>query len=128
MGTRVASEVRRHREAARLPVHFDKHLAQLLQMALVDLEAGRSCGQPNPSMFETIVRRVCPAGETFKAVPVQFNHLQVSLYWPALSDRQTARELLAAPAAVFFAIRARVTVYPEGAIAAWVMLAARGAF
>jgi len=78
------------------------------------------------ALFEGIIRRACATGELFRAVPVQFNHLRVSLFWPALSERLAVREVLASPAAAAFALRARVVAYPEGAVACWVLLAARG--
>eukprot|EP00928_Gymnodinium_smaydae_P042789 TRINITY_DN28783_c0_g1_i1.p1 TRINITY_DN28783_c0_g1~~TRINITY_DN28783_c0_g1_i1.p1 ORF type:complete len:641 (-),score=92.73 TRINITY_DN28783_c0_g1_i1:66-1988(-) len=124
---RLAAAVRAHREAAGLQTLFDEHLGQLLQVALANCELerlGASCTQA-PG-FEEIIRQVCAEGEVFRAVPVQFNHLRISLYWPTLSDRPPVRELLALSAGPpRFAVRARVVVYPEGCVAAWATLGVR---
>lgn len=124
---RLAGILQAHREAAGLSTRFDDHLSQLLQVALVNCELERATGVAGSSTFEDIMRRYCGAEEVLQAVPVQFNHLKVSQYWPMLSDRPTVRTLLAAPAAsTAFALRARVVPYPEGVVAVWVLLAAVG--
>mmetsp|Transcript_76645 Transcript_76645/g.248081 ORF Transcript_76645/g.248081 Transcript_76645/m.248081 type:complete len:270 (-) Transcript_76645:228-1037(-) len=124
---RLAGILQAHREAAGLSTRFDDHLSQLLQVALVNCELERATGVAGSSTFEDIMRRYCDAEEVLQAVPVQFNHLKVSHYWPMLSDRPTVRTLLAAPAAsTAFALRARVVPYPEGVVAVWVLLAAVG--
>lgn len=43
-----------------------------------------------------------------------------------MSNRLTVREILAVPSKAVFAVRARVVPFPEGVLAAWVMLAAKG--
>merc|ERR1712086_468332 len=119
--------LRAHREAVGLQTAFDRHLAQLLHIALVNCENER-VGIPSTqaSHFEEIVKRVCAEGELFKAIPAQFSHLKLALFWPTLSDRPAVREALSLSAGPpLFAIRSRVVVYPEGAVAAWVLLAVR---
>ncbi|CAE8632165.1 unnamed protein product, partial [Polarella glacialis] len=123
---RVASSVRSHREASGFTTVFHSHIAQLLQVALANCELERVWGTSQACVFESLAKRVCGAGEVLRAVPVQFNHLKVSLFWPALSDKTAVREVLAAPPATAFAVRAKVVQYPEGAVAAWVLLAAKG--
>merc|ERR1740123_2132785 len=97
---------------------------ELLHVALVNYELERLGIPQQTSLFESLILRVCAADHVFRAVPVQFNHLRVSLYWPTLSDRLAARELLAVPAPGVVAVRARVVAYPEGAVAAWILIAA----
>lgn len=125
---RLAAAIKAHREAAGLPTATDPHLAQLLHVALANCELERQGLPSQAASFEVMARRACAVGEVLTAVPVQFNHLKVSLYWPALSDRQTVREVLAAPAGTSFAVRARVVLYPEGCVAVWVLVAGRGKF
>merc|ERR1712032_359825 len=121
---RIEEQVRLHREAAGLPTTFNSHLSQLLHVALVNYELERLGITRQTSLFESLILRVCAADHVFRAVPVQFNHLRVSLFWPTLSDRPAAREVLAVPAPGEVAVRARVVAYPEGAVAAWILIAA----
>ncbi|CAK0800948.1 unnamed protein product, partial [Prorocentrum cordatum] len=124
---RISMAVQAHREAAGLPTRFDEHLAQLLHVVLSGCEAERSGSQPRASLFEAIARRECGPHEVLQAIPVQFNHLRLSYFWPALVDRPSVRELLATPPpAASFAVRARVVPFPEGVVAVWVVLAGRG--
>ena len=103
----------------------DRHLGQLLHVALVNLEYERRGMQSQSSVFENLATRVCAPGEVLRATPVQFNHLRVSLFWPALSQRSTVQEILAKPQASF-AVRCRVVLQPETTVATWVLLAAKG--
>eukprot|EP00930_Biecheleria_cincta_P041598 TRINITY_DN28536_c0_g1_i2.p1 TRINITY_DN28536_c0_g1~~TRINITY_DN28536_c0_g1_i2.p1 ORF type:complete len:666 (+),score=98.49 TRINITY_DN28536_c0_g1_i2:81-2000(+) len=123
---RIAGAVRSHREAAGLATSFDSHIAQLLQVALANYESERTGAPSQASTFEMLAKRVCGPAEVLRALPVQFNHLRVSLYWPAMVDRPAVREVLAAPPSTTFAVRARIALYPEGAVAAWILLAAKG--
>eukprot|EP00747_Dinoflagellata_sp_TGD_P096368 gnl/TRDRNA2_/TRDRNA2_166821_c4_seq1.p1 gnl/TRDRNA2_/TRDRNA2_166821_c4~~gnl/TRDRNA2_/TRDRNA2_166821_c4_seq1.p1 ORF type:complete len:634 (-),score=111.08 gnl/TRDRNA2_/TRDRNA2_166821_c4_seq1:143-2044(-) len=124
--SRLASAVRARREAVGLSTTFDEHLSQLLHVALAGSELERATGGPGYGhIFEGLVKRVCSADQTFRAVPVQFNHLQVSRFWAAMSDRQAVREVLGSPASATFGLRARAVSYPEGAVAVWVLLAVR---
>lgn len=128
---RLAEAVRRHRQAAGFATAFDEHLSQLLRVALVNCEQERVGGDgaaAHGALFESLVRRVCGHDEVFRAVPVQFNHLRVSLYWPALIDRVAVREVLASRAHSALALHVRILPYPEGAVAIWVILAVRGRF
>eukprot|EP00929_Paragymnodinium_shiwhaense_P111898 TRINITY_DN80172_c0_g1_i1.p1 TRINITY_DN80172_c0_g1~~TRINITY_DN80172_c0_g1_i1.p1 ORF type:complete len:666 (-),score=123.53 TRINITY_DN80172_c0_g1_i1:91-2088(-) len=125
---RLLVAMRSHREALGLGTAVDEHLAQLMHLALVDLEAQRIGNAGTESYFADVVQRVCAAGEVFRAIPVQFNHLRLSLFWPTLSERSEVREALALSAGpIAFAVRARVVLYPEGVVAAWVLFAVRGA-
>merc|ERR1712187_334875 len=123
----IENHVRTHREATGHQTVFDRHLSQLLHVALANLESQRvGSYQDLPPTFEDMVKMVCGRDQVLKAIPVQFNHLKISMYWPTLSDRQNVREALsqlAGPPA--FVVRARLVPYPEGAIAVWVMLAVR---
>lgn len=121
---RLSENVRAQREVVGFSTKFDDHLAQLLHVAVANCEWER-LGVSDSMPFSQMIERACSPGEVFHAVPVQFNHLQVSLYWPALSERASVRDLLAAPPPAVFALRCRVVVFPEGAIAVWVLLAVR---
>lgn len=123
---RIAGAIRSHREAAGLATSFDSHIAQLLQVALANYESERTGAPSQASTFEGLAKRVCGPAEVLRALPVQFNHLRVTLYWPAMVERPAVREVLAAPPSTAFAVRARIALYPEGAVAAWVLLAAKG--
>lgn len=120
---RLTRHVQTHRESVGLPSHFDEHLGQLLHFALYNCESERLGIESQAGVFARIVRRLCLAEEEFRAVPMQFNHLRLSHFWPRLSDRMEVRDLLAAPASATFAVRARVASYPEGAVVTWVALA-----
>jgi len=123
---RIEDHVRTHREAAGLRTTFDKHLSQLLHVALANLESRRVGISHYSPTFEDMVKMVCSRDQMLKAIPVQFNHLRISTYWPTLIDRHNVREALSqsiGPPA--FAVRARLVSYPEVAIAVWVMLAVR---
>eukprot|EP00927_Polykrikos_kofoidii_P060912 TRINITY_DN55811_c0_g1_i1.p1 TRINITY_DN55811_c0_g1~~TRINITY_DN55811_c0_g1_i1.p1 ORF type:complete len:663 (+),score=82.83 TRINITY_DN55811_c0_g1_i1:100-2088(+) len=125
---RLAGLTRSHREAAGLQTFFDDHLSQLLHMALVNCELERTAGSSaqQSEQFAEVVRRVCNADEVFRAVPAQFNHLRVSLFWPALTARAGVREALATVAGPpAFALRVRVVPYPENTVATWVLLGVR---
>ncbi|CAJ1415810.1 unnamed protein product [Effrenium voratum] len=115
---RLAVALRNHREALGLKTVMDQHVAELLHVALVNLESERRGMPSQASVFEALAGRVCRPGEVLRATPVQFNHLRVSLFWPALSDRPTVREVLA-QAAHSFAVRCRVVLLPEGAKSVW---------
>merc|ERR1712150_192912 len=119
--------VRAHREAMGLPTIFDGHLGQLLHVALVNCELDRVGSPCHAHVFENLLRRICSADEVFRAVPVQFNHLRVSLFWSTLSSHIVVRELLSAPPSSFFALRIHLVSYPENATAVWVSLGVRGA-
>ncbi|CAJ1357500.1 unnamed protein product, partial [Effrenium voratum] len=119
---RLAVALRNHREALGLKTVMDQHVAELLHVALVNLESERRGMPSQASVFEALAGRVCRPGEVLRATPVQFNHLRVSLFWPALSDRPTVREVLA-QAAHSFAVRCRVVLLPEGAKSVWVLKA-----
>lgn len=121
---RLLTAIRSHRGASGSTTIVDRHLAQLLHVALVNLESERR-GMQQASSFETLATRICAPGEVLRASPVQFNHLRVSLFWPALSQRSTVQEILAKPRASF-AVRCRVVLHPEGAVATWILLAAKG--
>lgn len=137
---RLEGQLRLAREAhGGLPTRMDGHLAQLLHVALASCEQERAWGSAwrgavSPEcegvesaslLFEGLVRNVCAPDEVLRAVPVQFCHLRVSLFWPALADRPSVREVLASPPATVFAVRARIVSYPEGAVAVWVAVAAK---
>ena len=122
---RLLAAIRTHREALGNITMVDRHLGQLLHVALVNLEYERRGMQSQSSVFENLATRVCAPGEVLRATPVQFNHLRVSLFWPALSQRSTVQEILAKPQASF-AVRCRVVLQPETTVATWVLLAAKG--
>ncbi|CAE7030824.1 cep76 [Symbiodinium sp. KB8] len=124
--SKLGAAIRSHREAAGLPTRLDSHLAQLLHVALVNCECERRGLPSQAAVFEGLASRVCAPGEVLRATPVQFNHLRVSLFWSALSDRSSIREVLASPATTAFAVRARVVRQPEDAVAVWVLIAAKG--
>ena len=121
----LLAAIRTHREALGNITMVDRHLGQLLHVALVNLEYERRGMQSQSSVFENLATRVCAPGEVLRATPVQFNHLRVSLFWPALSQRSTVQEILAKPQASF-AVRCRVVLQPETTVATWVLLAAKG--
>ena len=121
---RLLAAIRTHREALGNITMVDRHLGQLLHVALVNLECERR-GMSSQAVFENLATKVCAPGEVLRATPVQFNHLRVSLFWPALSQRSSVQEMLAKPHASF-AVRCRVVLQPETTVATWVLLAAKG--
>jgi len=123
---RLTDMVIAHRQAAGLPTAIDAHLGQLLQVALVNCELER-VGQPaQAALFESLIKHVCTAEQVFRAVPVQFNHLNMSQFWPALSARPAVRALLDCDARSVIGLRARIVQFPEGTVATWVVLAKCG--
>lgn len=123
---RLSAALRAYREAAGLPTRFDPHLAQLLHVALANCEWERNGLPSQATTFQALAKRACRSGEILRAVPVQFNHLKVSLFWTALSSRATVAEVIMTPPSTRFAVRARAVVLPEKTIAVWVMIAALG--
>merc|ERR1712046_324251 len=115
-----------HGTAAGLPAAIDLHLGQLLHVALVNCELDRVGTTSYSALFESLIKHVCSSDEVFRAVPVQFNHLVLSQFWPALTNRPAVRALLDCDARSVIGVRARIVPFPEGAVAVWVLLAKCG--
>lgn len=122
---RLLAAIRSHREALGQSTVVDHHLAELLQVAVVNLESERRGAASQASVFETLATRVCARGEVLRATPVHFNHVRVSLFWPSLHQRASVQEVLAKSRCAF-AVRCRVVLHPENTVATWVLLAAKG--
>eukprot|EP00913_Durusdinium_trenchii_P031718 g29704.t1 len=122
---RLLAAIRSHREALGQSTVVDHHLAELLQVAVVNLESERRGAASQACFFETLATRVCAPGEVLRATPVHFNHVRVSLFWPSLHQRASVQEVLAKSRCAF-AVRCRVVLHPENTVATWVLLAAKG--
>lgn len=78
--------------------------------------------------FQASIKRHVPAGHAFKGYPTCFNHLDAARAAAALLDRanDAAHDVVHVRGDYArFALRVRVTVYPENTLAVWVMLAVR---
>lgn len=117
---RLSEAVRVHRNFVGVQTKWDSHMSYLLHVALANYELERIGGPSQSDLFENLIRRICVPSEVFRAIPAQFDHLRLELYWPALRSR--SEDLLSLPASATFALRAKVIPYPEGITACWVLL------
>lgn len=74
--------------------------------------------------FKSSIKHYVPEGHTFKAFPIQFNHLDVTKMSIALLKNWIGYEVLAAKGDMIkHALRVKVVAYPENICAVWVMIA-----
>jgi len=104
---------------------WDKQLSYLLSTALINYEMERLANVTfSGEEFKSSIKHYVPQGHTFKAFPIQFNHLDVTKMSIALIKSRIGYEVLAAKGdMVKHALRVKVVPYPENICAVWVMIA-----
>jgi hypothetical protein len=118
-----------------LATQFDDQLSIILQPALVAYEMERTVGMGSAMTggassqlqndFQNSIRfYVGGKGESFKAFPTCFSHVDVDAIKMAVSSATAAREIYSVPVAGF-AVRAKVFPFPSGIVALWLMIGVR---
>ena len=117
-----------------LATQFDDQLSIILQPALAAYEMERTLGMGSAMAeasqllhrdFQNSIRfYVGGKGESFKAFPTCFSHVDVNAIKTAVSSATAAKEIYGAPAASF-AVRAKLFPFPAGIVAFWLMIGVR---
>ena len=117
-----------------LATQFDDQLSIILQPALAAYEMERTLGMGSAMAeaslllhrdFQNSIRfYVGGKGESFKAFPTCFSHVDVDAIKTAMSSATAAREIYGVPAASF-AVRAKLFPFPAGIVALWLMIGVR---
>lgn len=115
-----------------LSTQFDEQLGVVLQPALVAYEMERTLGlgvtaeasQMHRDFQHSIRFYVGSRGESFKAYPTCFSHVDIAFIKKAVAAAEAAREVVGVPSAVL-AVRAKVFVFPAGVVACWLMIGSR---
>jgi hypothetical protein len=116
-----------------LATQFDDLLGIVLQPALVAYEMERTLGvgllsaeasQMHRDFQNSIRSYVGSRGESFKAFPTCFSHVNLAAIRKSILAAVAAREVIGVPSAVL-AVRAKVFVFPAGIVACWVMIGSR---
>ena len=117
-----------------LATQFDDQLSIILQPALAAYEMERTLGMGSAMAeasqllhrdFQNSIRfYVGGKGESFKAFPTCFSHVDVDAIKTAVSSSTAAREIYGVPAASF-AVRAKLFPFPTGIVALWLMIGVR---
>uniref|UniRef100_T1J4Y7 Centrosomal protein of 76 kDa n=1 Tax=Strigamia maritima TaxID=126957 RepID=T1J4Y7_STRMM len=110
-----------------LTTTWDSHLCYLLGSALNNYEMEKKTGLSiNNDEFHLAIRRAVPNGHTFKGFPARFSHIQGRRIFAACLKSTLCHDILSCRGDVVrFAVRARVFVYPESVISAWLMIAVK---
>ena len=120
-----------------LSARFDDRISVVLQPALAAYELDRAQGASSASGnadFQCSVKRLVHKGEVFKAYPTCFAHCHAPTIAACLRRIAAVRDIVSAvgvntpggagPRGVArHGVRVKVTAYPEGLCAVWVMLA-----
>eukprot|EP01022_Parablepharisma_sp_SALTPOND_P025469 TRINITY_DN594_c0_g1_i1.p1 TRINITY_DN594_c0_g1~~TRINITY_DN594_c0_g1_i1.p1 ORF type:complete len:663 (-),score=32.86 TRINITY_DN594_c0_g1_i1:2653-4641(-) len=106
---------------------FDESLSYMLGPALSNYELERVCGLTfGNDEFKAAITQAVPDGHMFKAFPIQTQGADPQKVFAGLMQNKVAREILDTKGdLVRFAVRAKVTVYPEDVVAIWTILAVR---
>jgi len=117
-----------------LATQFDDQLSIILQPALAAYEMERTLGMGSAMAeasqllhrdFQNSIRfYVGGKGESFKAFPTCFSHVDVDAIKTAVTSSTAAREIYGVPAASF-AVRAKLFPFPAGIVALWLMIGVR---
>jgi centrosomal protein CEP76 len=103
-------------------------LSYLLSSALASYELERVGGVTlGNSEFQQAVKHHVPEGHTFKALPVQFSHMDPEKIMHHLFTHKVGREIVGATGGdqMKHALRVKIVPYPENVCAVWVMIAVR---
>jgi centrosomal protein CEP76 len=116
------------REAEGLRTAFDDSLAFALSQSLTAYEAQRVTGivsNDDLAMFQQCVKGKIGDGKTFRGLPLNTSHISARKILASFNGTPSGRELLTVVGEdLRFAVRVKVTVYPESVVSVWVMLAA----
>lgn len=107
---------------------WDDQLGQLLMPALAayEYEAVHSEVAPGNEEFQQAIRRAVPLGWVFKGFPQHHAHASAGLMRKALLEEEQVLDICStSTAASSFALRVKVSVYPEGRISTWLMVATK---
>ena len=108
-----------------LTTHWDEQLSYILAPSLVAYEAEREmgCVLANED-FQQAVRHHVKAGHTFKGYPVQFNSCEAGKVFRHCIKSDLCQEIVTCRGdSLQFAVRTRVSCYPDEVFAVWVMWA-----
>lgn len=76
--------------------------------------------------FQQAVKNHVPEGHVFKALPVQFTHMDPEKIMHHLYNHKVGKEVLTCRGdQVRHALRVKIVPYPENVCAVWVMFAVR---
>nr|XP_039267473.1 centrosomal protein of 76 kDa-like [Styela clava]XP_039267474.1 centrosomal protein of 76 kDa-like [Styela clava] len=130
METELRMLVAEHRLDLELSTCWDDHLCYILSPALAAYESERASGGEPPASgneeFQEAVRRAVPDGHTFKGFPIQFLHRNARRAFATCLKNQVCSEILGCRGdSVRLAVRVQVFVFPEDAVATWVMFACK---
>jgi len=112
---------------------FDLQLFNALGSVLHAHEAVRtlhgSNGKSLPvleNLFQEAIRNICGENRLFKGCPLHFPHCNPSMFFPAMLEDPACRDVLkSSPSGrgVRFAVRCRISNFPEDVRSTWVLLA-----
>jgi centrosomal protein CEP76 len=125
MESRLQRCIATHRERADLATVFDAQLGACFAQVLARSEMRRrgvACGM---ELFEQCVRGFVQ-GQTFKGLPLCMPHLDAAKVVAAALQVPVGKTIVDCPFdGAVLAVRVRVSVFPEGVVACWVMLGVR---
>jgi centrosomal protein CEP76 len=112
---------------SKLSTTWDSDLSFLLMPALVAYETEKITGSPfGNEDFQCAIKGVVPKGYCFKGYPTMFAHQEPERMLSVLQKHDTALDILNTTGDhISFALRVKITAYPEGMVACWIMLAVR---
>lgn len=119
-----------HRLDLELSTCWDDHLCYVLSPALAAYESERTSGGEPPASgneeFQEAIRRAVPEGHTFKGFPIQFLHRNARRAFASCLKNKVCSDILGCRGDnVRLAVRVQVFVFPEDAVASWVMFACK---
>eukprot|EP00727_Mastigamoeba_balamuthi_P000314 m51a1_g1028 putative centrosomal protein of 76 kda (719) ;mRNA; f:660303-663841 len=119
--------VAQHRQGIGLMTVWDEDLGHRLSSALWSYEMERLVGTPVCSGdFEQSIKRAVPDGHTFKGFPISFSHRSPMKMLTALLKSPVGSDVVRTRGdKVRMALCVQCHVYPEDAVATWLMIAVR---
>ena len=100
-------------------------LSEMLSQSLAGYENEKLTGHPpDNAEFQECLKRSIPKGHTFKGYPVQFLHRNAAKIFSACARDPLCADILEGRGdQVQHSLRVKVSCYPEGRCAVWLMLA-----
>lgn len=114
-----------YRKQLGLTSNWDDNLSYILTPALASYENERLTGLSiGNEEFDQAIRLAIPEGHTFKAFPIQFNHVNSNRIFNACLDSTICEDIIKCRGdQVRLALKTRIFLYPESCLAVWVMFA-----
>ena len=123
----ICKQIAAFRKANKLRFDHDKILASLLSTALTNYEVERVTGQTFCEQeFQSAVKNYIPLKHTFKAFPIQVTTLDPIEIIEILKNNQKCRDIMLAKGdSLTFAVKCKLTLFPENVFALWISIAVR---